>query len=70
MPLYRYPDMTAQLEALFAFIRQTVLQNHGKLSKAKRESTFSVLRDDEIERLERCVTDGYRSAGTDRAADD
>jgi hypothetical protein len=101
--------MTAQVEALFAFIRQTVetelaeelsflanydrtkramqevvdlpdrdldlfirlcLQNHGKLSKAKRESTFRALRDDEIERLERCVTDGYRSAGTDRAADD
>jgi hypothetical protein len=106
-PLYRYPDMTAQVEALFAFIRQTVetelaeelsflasydrtkramqevvdlpdrdldlfirlcLQNHGKLSRAKRESTFRALRDDEIERLERCVTDGYRSAGTDRAA--
>jgi hypothetical protein len=108
-PLYRYPDMTAQVEALFEFIRQTVetelaeelsflanydrtkramqevvdlpdrdldlfmrlcLQNHGKLSKAKRESTFRALRDDEIERLERCVTDGYRSVGTDRAADD
>jgi hypothetical protein len=40
------------------------------LSKAKRESTFRALRDDEIERLERCVTDGFRSAGTDRAADD
>jgi hypothetical protein len=108
-PLYRYPDMTAQVEALFAFIRQTVetelaeelsflanydrtkramqevvdlpdrdldlfirlcLQNNGKLSKAKRESTFRALRDDEIERLERCVMDGYRSAGTDRTADD
>jgi hypothetical protein len=108
-PLYRYPDMTAQVEALFAFIRQTVetelaeelaflvsydrtkramqevvdlpdrdldlfirlcLRNHGKLSRSKRESTFRGLRDDEIERLERCVTDGYRSAGVDRAVDD
>ena len=108
-PLYRYPDMTAQVEALFAFIRQTIetelaeelsflanydrtkramqevvdlpdrdldlfirlcLQNHGTLSRAKRESNFRALRDDEIERLERCVTDGYRSAGMDRAADD
>jgi hypothetical protein len=46
------------------------LQNRGKLSKAKRESNFRPLRDDEIERLERCVTDGYRSAGVDRVADE
>ncbi len=39
------------------FIR-LCLQNHGKLSKVKRESAFRILRDDEIERLERCVADG------------
>lgn len=108
-PLYRYPDMTAQVEALFAFIEQTVetelpaelsflvnydrtkramqevvdlpdrhldlfirlcLQNHGRLSQAKRESTFRALRDDEIERLEQCVMDGYGSTGVAGAADE
>jgi hypothetical protein len=102
-PLYRYPDMTAQVEALFAFIEQTVetelaeelsflanydrtkramqevvdlpdrdldlfirvcLQNQGRLSKAKRDSTFRALRDDEVAQLERCVSDGYGSAGS------
>jgi hypothetical protein len=83
----RYPDMTAQVESLFAFIEQTIetelvedlsfiasddrdrdldlfirlcLQNNGSLSQAKRDSTFMALRDDEVERLERCVADGYR----------
>ena len=42
------------------FIR-LCLQNNGSLSKAKRDSTFMILRDDEVERLERCVTDGYRA---------
>ena len=102
-PLYRYPDMTAQVEVLFAFIEQTVetelaeelsflasydrtkramqdvvdlpdrdldlfirlcLQNNGKLSRAKRESTFKLLRDGEIAQLERCVSDGYETAGS------
>jgi len=106
-PLYRYPDMTAQVEALFAFIEQTVeteiaeelsflasydrtkramqeavdlpdrdldlfirlcLQNQGKLSKAKRESTFRVLRDDEIAQLERCVSEGYGASGSGEPA--
>ena len=82
----RCPDMTAQVESLFAFIEQTIeselveklsflasddrdldlfirlcLQNNGSLSKAKRDSTFMILRDDEVERLERCVADGYRA---------
>ena len=96
----RYPDMTAQVESLFAFIEQTIetelieelsflasydrtkhamqkvvdlpdrdldlfirlcLQNNGSLSQAKRDSTFMALRDDEVERLERCVADGYRA---------
>ncbi len=42
------------------FIR-LCLQNNGSLSKAKRDSTFMILRDDEVERLERCVADGYRA---------
>lgn len=102
-PLYRYPDMTAQVEALFAFIERTVetelaealsflasydrtkramqevvdlpdreldlfirlcLQNQGKMSKAKRDSTFRALKDDEVAQLERCVSDGYGSAGS------
>jgi hypothetical protein len=42
------------------FIR-LCLQNNGSLSQAKRDSTFMALRDDEIERLERCVADGYRA---------
>jgi hypothetical protein len=41
------------------FIR-LCLQNNGSLSQAKRDSTFMALRDDEVERLERCVADGYR----------
>ena len=45
------------------------LQNHSKLPKSKRESTFHALRHDEIDRLERCFTEGYRSAGIDHAAD-
>ncbi len=106
-PLYRYPDMTAQVESLFAFIEQTIetelaneltflanydrtkramqetvdlpdrdldlfirlcLQNHGRLSKSKRDSSFQSLRDDEVERLEKCVADGYRPQGPDRFA--
>jgi hypothetical protein len=42
------------------FIR-LCLQNNGSLSQAKRDSTFMTLRDDEVERLERCVADGYRA---------
>ena len=42
------------------FIR-LCLQNNGSLSKAKRDSTFMILRDDEVERLEGCVADGYRA---------
>ena len=42
------------------FIR-LCLQNNGSLSKAKRDSTFMALRDDEVDRLERCVADGYRA---------
>ncbi len=102
-PLYRYPDMTAQVEALFAFIEQTVetelaaelsflanydrtkramqdvvdlpgrdidmfirlcQQNQGKLAKAKRDSTFRGLKDDEVAQLERCVSDGFGSTGS------
>jgi len=52
------------------FIR-LCLQNHSKLSKSKRESTFRALRHDEIDRLERCLREdlpeGYRSAGIDHA---
>jgi hypothetical protein len=51
------------------FIR-LCLQNHSKLPKSRRESTFRALRHDEIDRLERCFTEGYRSAGIDHAADD
>ncbi len=36
------------------------LQNGGKLSEKKRESHFRRLTDDEIQRLERAVADGYR----------
>jgi hypothetical protein len=91
---YRFPDLTAQAEALFSFIERTIdqelvpeleflsryeatraaareivdlpdrlldlfirfcLQNHGRLSAAKRASHFPSLTDDEVFRLERAV---------------
>ncbi len=102
-PLYRFPDMTTQVEALFAFIEQTVetelvlelsflasydrtkramqevvdlpdrdldlfirlcLQNHGRLSRAKRDLLFGALRDDEVAQLERCIAGGYGAMGS------
>ncbi len=45
------------------FVR-VCLQNQGKLSEAKRDSTFRALKDDEVAQLERCVSDGYGSAGS------
>ncbi len=99
--MYRYPDMTAPVEGLFAFIEKTIetelveelsflasydrtkgamqqvvdlpdrdldrfmrlcLQTHGRLSKAKRESAFGSLSDDEIARLERCVAEGFKGS--------
>jgi hypothetical protein len=95
---YRYPDLTAQAEALFEFIRETVevelveelrflinydttkraiqevvdmpdrlidlfirccLQNHGKLSKRKREEFFAMLSDEEVGRMEAAVGASY-----------
>ena len=35
------------------------LQNNGKLSQRKRESHFQLLTNDEIQRLERAVAEGY-----------
>jgi len=55
VPLYRFPDMTAQVDL---FIR-VCLQNQGKLSKTKRLSVSRMLKDDEIAQLEQCVSDGY-----------
>jgi hypothetical protein len=48
------PDMKINL-----FIR-LCLQNHGHLSAKKREAHFSLLNDDEIERMEQVVLEGYR----------
>ena len=95
---YRYMDMTAQAEALFEFIRETIetelvqeltflvnhdrakhsvqeivdmpdrmidlfirccLQNHGRLSKRKREDTFQKLTDAEISKMESAVQEAY-----------
>jgi hypothetical protein len=52
--------ITSDNRDLDLFIR-LCLQNNGSLSKAKRDSTFMALRDDEVDRLERCVADGYRA---------
>ena len=91
---YRFIDMTAQTEALFSFITQTIeteladelaflahydrtktamqavvdmpdrqidlfirccLQNYGRLSAAKRGSTFGFLTDDEVDQMERAI---------------
>lgn len=41
------------------FIR-LCLQNHGHLSAKKREAVFSFLNDDEINRMEQAVIEGYR----------
>lgn len=96
--LYRYIDLTAQVEAMFEFIRETIevelveelrflvkyddtrralqeivdmpdrlmdlfirccLQNHGKLSSRKREEFFTMLREDEVERMEDVVNKSY-----------
>lgn len=95
---YRYLDMTAQAEALFEFIRETIdvelveelrflanydatkraiqevvdmpdrlidlfirycLQNHGKLSKRKREDFFGMLSDLEVTGMEEAVRQAY-----------
>jgi hypothetical protein len=95
---YRFPDLTAQAEALFAFIRETVevelveglrflvnydrtkaamqevvdmpdrlidlfikccLQNHGRLSRRKREDLFPMLDDREVVELEAAFRSGY-----------
>lgn len=97
---YRFIDMTAQVEALYAFIIKTIdeelkkeldflvsydstkkalqeivdmpdrqidlfirfcIQNNGHLSTTKRESHFSALTDDEIERMEATVRTHYAS---------
>jgi hypothetical protein len=93
---YRYQDFTTQVEALFAFIQETITtelvneldllasydrsraaiqqivdipdrkldalinclrDNHGRLSKAKREGLFEFLTDDEVSRIEAAVGD-------------
>ena len=92
---YKYIDMTAQVEALYRFVVETiktelpeelsflagydeakqqikdvvdmpdrlvnlfirfVLQNHGKLSKSKKEKYFNQLTSDEIDEMEKIVT--------------
>ena len=96
---YRYADLTAQTEALFEFIRDTIevelveelrflvnydttkraiqavvdmpdrmidlfirccLQNHGSLSKRKREEFFDMLKDDEVAKMDEAVREAYR----------
>jgi hypothetical protein len=96
---YRYIDFTAQAEALFTFIRETIevelveelrflvnydntkraiqevvdmpdrmidlfirccLQNHGKVSKRKREEFFARLHDEEVTKMEQAVQQAYR----------
>ena len=93
-PLYRFMDLTAQVESLFDFVRVTIdrdligeihfirrydvakrgiravadvpdrlvdlfirccLQNRGRISKRKRETTFVKLTDAEVERMEGIV---------------
>jgi Fic family protein len=95
---YRYIDLTAQAEALFDFVRETIevelveelrflinydttkraiqevvdmpdrlidlfirfcLQNHGTLSKRKREEFFSMLSDQEVAKMEEAVREAY-----------
>jgi len=93
---YRYGDFTTQVEALFAFIQETITSelvheldllasydraraaiqqivdmpdrkldtlinclqdNHGRLSKAKRDGLFEFLTDDEVARIEAAFSD-------------
>ncbi len=99
LPFYCYIDMTAQAEALFDFIRETIevelaqelqflvnydntkrpiheimdmpdrlidlliggcLQNHGRLSKRKRNEFFAMLSDEEVAKMEAAVQVAYR----------
>ena len=102
--LYRYIDMTAQVEALFKFIEKAVtvdleeqfkflqsydstvrdmqgivdmpnkkidlfikccLQNHGTLSKSKRNSHFAVLTAEEVDKMQQVVCRYYELAERD-----
>jgi hypothetical protein len=49
-------DMRPERLDLFA---KLVMQNHGRLSKAKREKMFSELSDDELEGMEAVVQEVY-----------
>ena len=42
---------------------QLCRQNGGRLSAAKRKSQFAMLRDEEIDRLEEAVREGFAPAG-------
>ncbi|NTV60076.1 MAG: hypothetical protein HGA77_02080 [Chlorobiaceae bacterium] len=48
------PDMKINL------VIRLCLQNHGHLSAKKREAHFSFLSDDEVNRMEQVVLEGYR----------
>jgi hypothetical protein len=50
-------DMPDQIINLFI---KLCLQNHGHLSAKKREAHFSLLNDEEIDRMEQAVLEGYR----------
>ncbi len=100
---YRYMDLTAQVEALYRFVEQTIevelaqeleflanydetrqaiqeivdmpdrkvdlfirfcLQNNGRLSARKRASHFSMLSDEEVERMEEAVRAAYETGAS------
>jgi hypothetical protein len=50
-------DMPDRLIDLFI---RCCLQNHGRLSKRKREQFFAMLKDDEVARMEEAMRDGYQ----------
>jgi hypothetical protein len=52
-------DMPDRLIDLFI---RCCLQNHGKLSKRKREEFFAMLSDDEVAAMEQAVQDSYQPA--------
>ena len=62
MDAVEMPDRVA--ENLVMFIRQ----NHGALSKNRREGEFSQLTDDEVERLERIVVDAFEGFAGESSA--
>jgi hypothetical protein len=46
-------------DLIFNLFIRLCLQNHAHLSAKKREALFSFLNDDEIDRMEQAVLDGY-----------